>query len=283
VTQSDPDQSDPDQSDPDQSDPDQSDPDQSDPDQSDPDQSAADLPIPTAALAVGAHPDDIEFGAGATLAKWAAAGCRIHHLVLTDGSKGSWDPTEDTARLVAIRQEEQRQASRDLGGVGAVTFLGWPDGELEAGLRQRWEVAACIRRVRPDVVLGHDPWKRYRLHPDHRHAGFLVTDGIVAARDPHFFPELADPPHRPSAVLLWEADEVNHIEHVSRDSVDAKIKALLAHRSQLRSTMSIEDADDATARRRFADRVHELAVTTGNVDGGGPGEAFHLITERLMI
>src|SRR5579864_2561432 len=67
-----------------------------------------DLPAPATALAIGAHPDDIEFGAGATLAKWAAGGCRIHHLVCTDGSKGSWDPKEDTAVLVATRRDEQR-------------------------------------------------------------------------------------------------------------------------------------------------------------------------------
>ena len=50
-----------------------------------------DLPVPARALAIGAHPDDIEFGCGATLAKWAAAGCEINHLVLTDGAKGTWD------------------------------------------------------------------------------------------------------------------------------------------------------------------------------------------------
>lgn len=156
------------------------------------------IAIPGVALAVGAYPDDVELGAGATLAKWAAAGCRIHQVICTDGSKGSWDPGEDPARLVTLRQDEQRRASIALGGAGDVMFLGWSDGELESGLRQRWQVAACIRSVRPDVVLGHDPWKRYRLHPDHRHAGFLLIDGVVAARDPHFFPELADPPHRPS-------------------------------------------------------------------------------------
>ncbi len=64
-----------------------------------------DLATPTSALAVGAHPDDVEFGAGATLAKWAAAGCRIHHLVLTDGSKGSWDPDEDLEELVRSRMQ----------------------------------------------------------------------------------------------------------------------------------------------------------------------------------
>ncbi len=90
--------------------------------------------------------------------------------------------------------------------------------------------------------MGHDPWKRYRLHPDHRNAGFLVTDGIVAARDPLFFPELGDPPHRPTTLLLFEADEPDHLEDVT-GFVEAKLAALLEHRSQLRSTMGI-------ARRR---------------------------------
>ncbi len=151
-----------------------------------PDRMDCNLPLPARALAVGAHPDDVEFGCGATLAKWAAQGCEIFHLICTDGSKGTWDPATDPAELVVTRRNEQQAASIALGGRGEVVFLGWPDGELESGLRQRFEVASAIRKLRPDVVFGHDPWKRYRLHPDHRNAGFLVTDGIVAARDPLF-------------------------------------------------------------------------------------------------
>src|SRR3546814_4905120 len=71
-----------------------------------------------------------------------------------------------------------------------------------------------IRLLRPTVVLGHDPWKRYRLHPDHCHAGLLAVEGIVAARDPHFFPEQSLPHHRPDALLLFEADEPDHLETV---------------------------------------------------------------------
>ncbi len=173
------------------------------------------LVVPTRAMAIGAHPDDVEFGAGGTLAKWAAAGCRVQHVICTDGSKGSWDPDEDLARLVVVRQAEQRDASRRLGASGDVVFLNWPDGELESGVRQRSVVAAAIRRFRPDVVLGHDPWQRYRLHPDHRHAGYLAVEGVVAARDPHFFPEQALAPHRPSTLLLFEADEPDHVEDVA--------------------------------------------------------------------
>jgi LmbE family N-acetylglucosaminyl deacetylase len=236
------------------------------------------LPPPRTALAVGAHPDDVEFGCGATLAKWAAAGCRIHHLVCTDGSKGSWDPDQDVAQLVGIRQEEQRAASRALGGRGEVVFLEWPDGELQAGQRQRWQVAYWIRRIAPQVVLGHDPWKRYRLHPDHRNAGFLVTDGIVAARDPHFFPELAYQPHRPSALLLWEADEADHVEDVD-GFVDVKLQALLEHRSQFRSTMGVDNADSQDELESFSDRMRERLTEHGAIAGLAAGEAFKLIAD----
>ena len=71
--------------------------------------------VPRSALAIGAHPDDVEFGAGGTLAKWAAAGCVVHHLVLTDGSKGTWDASADTVALVARRRDEQRAAAKALG------------------------------------------------------------------------------------------------------------------------------------------------------------------------
>jgi LmbE family N-acetylglucosaminyl deacetylase len=240
---------------------------------------SGDLPIPARALAVAAHPDDVEFGAGATLAKWTAGGCRLLHVICTDGSKGSWDPAEDLARLVVARQEEQRAASRALGGDGDVLFLGWADGELESGVRQRAQVAAAIRRFRPDVVLGHDPWKRYRLHPDHRHAGFLTVEGIVAARDPHFFPELSLAPHRPAALLLFEADQADHVEEVAEAHVRAKLDALLAHRSQLRSTMDIDEADQGGQQAAFEERVLSTLAEHGALAGVPRGEAFKLIAD----
>ncbi len=243
------------------------------------------LPVPSRALAVGAHPDDIEFGCGATLAKWAAAGCQIAFLVCTDGSKGTWEPETDPAELVVTRRAEQRAAARRLQDSAEVIFLGWPDGELESGLRQRWEVAAWIRRLRPDVMFGHDPWKRYRLHPDHRNAGWLVTDGIVAARDPLFFPELDSPPHRPTSLLLFEADEPNHVEDATGYD-DLKVAALLEHASQHRSTMGITDRTAASASVEhpeiveFRRRVLERLAEHGSFAGIEAGEAFHRI-DRL--
>ena len=207
---------------------------------------SVDLEVPERALAIGAHPDDIEFGCGATLAKWAAAGCDVTMLVLTDGSKGTWDADTDPTGLLATRQLEQKNAAAALGASG-VLFLGRIDGELVDGRAEQAEICEVIRSVRPDVVFGHDPWKRYRLHPDHRRAGWLTLDAIVAARDPHFFPDQPVAPHRPTHALLFEAEEIDHLEDVDA-WIDTKIAALLAHRSQWRSTMSI--ADDGTGSRR---------------------------------
>jgi LmbE family N-acetylglucosaminyl deacetylase len=240
------------------------------------------LPVPRRALAVGAHPDDIEFGCGATLAKWAAGGCQIALLVCTDGSKGTWDPATDPAELVVTRRAEQRDAAAILQSTAEIVFLGWPDGELEAGLRQRWEIAAWIRRLRPEVMFGHDPWKRYRLHPDHRNAGWLVTDGIVAARDPLFFPELDSPPHRPSTLLLFEPDEINHVEG-AEGFADTKIAALLEHKSQHRSTMGISSraaTTDDPEIAEFRQRVYGKLAEHGTMAELPAGEAFHRI-DRL--
>jgi LmbE family N-acetylglucosaminyl deacetylase len=240
---------------------------------------SADVATPSIALAIGSHPDDIEFGSGATLAKWAAAGAQTHLLILTDGSKGSWDEADDLAALIERRQVEARAAASRL-GAQSVTFLGLIDGELESGATERASVCEVIRQVRPTVVLGHDPWKRYRLHPDHRHAGWLTVDGIVAARDPHFFPGLGGPHHRPDALFLFEADEPNHVEQVEEFIAD-KVAALLEHRSQWRSTMAIDVGapNEADGLAGFAARIERQARDDAKLGPGGLAEAYRLMTD----
>lgn len=228
--------------------------------------------IPARVLAIGAHPDDIEFGCGATLARWARAGAHVELLVLTDGSKGTWDPDADIDALVATRRDEQRAAAVAL-GASDVRFLGAVDGELEVDADRREHVCHVVRAVRPDVVLGHDPWKQYRLHPDHQRAGELLIDGVVAARDPHFFPG-AGTPHRPDRMLLFEAQVVDHVEPADPIDVTAKIAALLCHRSQWRSTMGIDaESIDADAQQAAFRRGIEAEIA------GAGGEGFKLVSD----
>ena len=140
-------------------------------------------------------------------------------------------------------------------------------------------MAYWIRKCRPDVVLGHDPWRRYRLHPDHRNAGFLATDGIVAARDPHFFPEQQLPHHRPDVLLLWEADEPDHVEAVSAAHAESKLAGLLAHESQFRSTMHIDDASSDDQVAAFRTRVLGRLGDHGAIAGIELGEAFKVMRD----
>ena len=154
------------------------------------------------ALAFGAHPDDaelqaggtlaawaargvhVELQAGGTLAGWAARGVRVELACFTAGEKGSPDPAADPGALARTRRGEAAAAAAALGAWGPVHFLGAVDGELEVTMALRLAVARLVRAVRPDVVVGHDPWRRWLLHPDHRAAGLLTVDGVVAARDP---------------------------------------------------------------------------------------------------
>ncbi|MCJ7725062.1 MAG: PIG-L family deacetylase [Acidimicrobiia bacterium] len=235
----------------------------------------APLDPPDSALAIGAHPDDIEFGAGGTLARWAAAGTRVTLLVMTDGSKGSWDPAADPAEL-AVRRTAEQQAAADALGAAEVLQAGHVDGELEYSIALRGQVCEYIRAVRPSVVLGHDPWQRYQLHPDHRVTGMAVVDGVVAARDHLFFPEQGLAPHRPAALLLWFPDEPNHWEDIA-GSLDRKVAALLCHASQGPTTMGGAQNGE-TERHTFATRIENRAAEAGAPAGLAAAEAFRRIT-----
>jgi LmbE family N-acetylglucosaminyl deacetylase len=158
-------------------------------------------------------------------------------------------------------------------------FLGLVDGELGATLELRGQVAYWIRKLRPQIVLGHDPWKRYRLHPDHREAGWLTVDGVVAARDPHFFKDQDVPHHRPDALWLFEADEPDHTEDVT-GFADAKVAALLEHKSQFETTMAINDGEAAAEEEaRFRARIVDDLTRVGAAAGCTHGEAFKVISK----
>lgn len=236
------------------------------------------LGIPERALVIGAHPDDAEFGAGGTLAKWAAGGCEVSILIATDGSKGSWDPDQDPAELIQQRQEETRRAAEVLGATGDIIFLDHVDGELIHSMALREELALWIRRLRPTVVLSWDPWRRYMLHPDHREIGWGAIDGVVSARDHLFFPhQLVDglEKHRPEAILLFAADESDYFEDIS-DTFDRKIDALLCHSSQTHTTMQ-NALTSAEHREQFAGRLRAWSQQMGEPAGVPLAEAFKLL------
>src|SRR5437016_4893608 len=110
----------------------------------------------TRVLVVGAHPDDPEFACGGTSALWASEGKEIYYLVCTRGHKGTGELDMTTERLIEIREREQRAAAEVI-GVREVNFLNFVDGELAPTLDFREAIVHTIRRLRPDVVITHDP------------------------------------------------------------------------------------------------------------------------------
>jgi len=130
------------------------------------------------ALAVVAHPDDVEALCGGLVAALGAAGATIGYVLLTSGDKGSPDPDADPLALAAVREAEQLAAAAVL-GVADVTFLRYRDGEVADDGLTRAAVAAQLRRFRPDLLIAFDPWHAYTFHNDHRQAGFVA---LAAAR-----------------------------------------------------------------------------------------------------
>ncbi|MDA8400987.1 MAG: PIG-L deacetylase family protein [Ferrimicrobium sp.] len=224
----------------------------------------ADLPTPASVLAIGAHPDDVEFGCGATLAKWTQYGARVHIGILTDGRRGSWSSGQDQLALAVARQNESRDAAHVL-RADPPSFFQQIDGELRATPELIMRLVALLRSLHPDVVITHDPWKRYRLHPDHRIAGEVTIDAIVQARDASFWPELTGAPTRPSALLLFEADSEDHSETITKDHLRSKAEALACHQSQYVSSYGLaSDASDADQKllARLCDVARDPANNT---------------------
>ena len=191
-------------------------------------------------LFIVAHPDDPDFGAGGTTARWVRCGAQVTYVIVTDGAKGSQDPQLVGARLSQIRQAEQRAAAQML-GVSQVLFLGYPDGEVYNTPQLRRDLVRQIRLHRPDLVVTHDPTARFIghtwiNHPDHRAVGDTALDAIFPlARDRLNFPEheregLA--PHKVLNVFLTPTNEPNEWVDIS-ETLDLKIAALWKHHSQI--------------------------------------------------
>lgn len=193
------------------------------------------------AMVIYAHPDDAEFGVAGTVAKWAKAGVEVTYCMVTNGASGSQDPDMTREKLRDTRYAEQREAAKIL-GVKHVVFLGYEDGYLYPTLEVRKDVARQVRIHRPDVIIAMDPRFRvadegYVNHPDHIAAGEVALRTINPdASTRQMFPELWRDeklePHKPRALFLETFGAGGTAVDIS-DTMDAKIQALLVHKSQV--------------------------------------------------
>jgi LmbE family N-acetylglucosaminyl deacetylase len=190
----------------------------------------------TDVMVVTAHPDDAEFGAAGTVARWTAEGQQVIYVICTNGDKGTTDRSLDAGRLAEIRGREQLAAARVL-GVREVVFLGHPDQSLEDTPEFRKEIVRLIRAFRPRIVVTCDPYRRYIWHRDHRVTGQVVLDAVFPfARDHLAYPDLLAEglePHKVEEILFWGADDINYRSDITA-TFDRKVAALRCHESQIR-------------------------------------------------
>ncbi len=203
---------------------------------------------PERLLAIAAHPDDIDFGAGGTIAQLAAAGTHVTYCVITDGDAGGFDPAVPRSEIPGIRRGEQRDAAAAL-GAHDVIFLGYRDGELTVTHGLRRDLSRVIRQVRPDVAIVQTPVRNlermYASHPDHLAAGEAAMQAIYPdARNPFAHPALLQDEGLTEWAVpqTWIAGyaEPDHYRDITQ-VLPRKVAALKAHVSQT-SHMDIESS-----------------------------------------
>jgi LmbE family N-acetylglucosaminyl deacetylase len=214
-------------------------------------------------LAVFAHPDDMEICAGGLLAGWAAAGRQVHLLVLTNGDRGSDDPTLSRAALAATRLQETEAAAALLGFVSA-RVLSTHDGELQNTPSVREAVVRRVREVRAETVVSCDPTSvffenRYYNHSDHRMAGWVALDSVFpGSGNPHFFSEHLGEGlgvQEVSDVWLGWSHEPNRVQPFDEPSFRKKVDGLGLHASQITEGIAYWDEALGKDAREAGDKV----------------------------
>ncbi|RAJ65600.1 LmbE family N-acetylglucosaminyl deacetylase [Streptomyces sp. Amel2xB2] len=190
------------------------------------------------ALAVVAHPDDMEYGAAAAVAEWTAAGKHVAYLMVTRGEAGidGLEPVE----CARVREEEQHASARIV-GVDSVEFLGHQDGVIEEGVPLRRDIAAAVRAWRPELVvtINHrDTWGGSHWNtPDHRVVGRAVLDACGDAGNRWIFPEQLDGGEKPWNGVRWVAvagsPEPTHAVAVGHAAVERAVASLCEHRAYI--------------------------------------------------
>jgi LmbE family N-acetylglucosaminyl deacetylase len=202
-------------------------------------------PVPedwTSALAIVAHPDDLEYGAASAVARWTRQGKSVVYCMVTSGEAGIDSIPPD--RCGPLREDDERRSAA-LVGVDTVEFLRHPDGLLEASVALRRDLAAVIRRHRPEVLIGinhHDTWPGAWNHVDHRVVGVAMLDAARDAGNRWLFTDAGEPWAGVRFALFNAAPDATHHVDVT-DTIDAGIASLRAHQTYLDALDEPTDPD----------------------------------------
>jgi LmbE family N-acetylglucosaminyl deacetylase len=198
-------------------------------------------------LVVNAHPDDSDFGASGTIAKWIKQGIEVSYVLCTNGDQGGEESGFTKEEMPAIRQREQREAGAVI-GVTDITFLNYVDGHLEPSLALRKDIVRQIRRVKPDRIVCQSPernWDRIGAsHPDHLAAGEATVQAVYPdARNPFAYTDLLEEenlhPHKVREIWLMGFANPDHFVDIT-DTFELKMATLRAHASQTGHNAELE-------------------------------------------
>jgi LmbE family N-acetylglucosaminyl deacetylase len=192
-------------------------------------------------MIVVAHPDDAEFMCAGSVARWTSEGREVVYALVTSGDKGTEDANVVPSEFAKLREKEQRIVC-DILGVTAVEFLRLEDGMVQNTIELRKEIVRLIRKHKPSAVITQNPTRRwsgnYVNHPDHRATGDAAMDAVFpSARDVHMFPELARDEglaaHIVPHLYLGDRTDTADVWFDVSDTIDAKVRALQGHASQV--------------------------------------------------
>jgi LmbE family N-acetylglucosaminyl deacetylase len=235
----------------------------------------ADFYIPSSALVIVAHSDDIEFYAG-TILRWRDAGTEVTYCIVTDNAAGSNSEDYNRSNLIETRHQEQITAA-DAVDVTDVRFLNYPDGTLQPTIELRRDLTRLIRELKPEVVMIPDPStyffdeNTYVNHPDHRAVGEAgLYAAFPSAGSRPIFPELLNEgylPHDVTKVYLMIAERPNVFVDVT-SVYERKLQALRSFPSQFGEDM--------------IDMIRQGDVLEGQEHGWQYGESFRVLTLRQI-
>ncbi|NLG55496.1 MAG: PIG-L family deacetylase [Rhodococcus sp.] len=205
-------------------------------------------------VVIVAHPDDIEYGIAAAVARWTGQGKDIRYILATSGEAGIEGlPPEECGPL----REQEEVSSAAVVGVTDVEFLGYPDGQLVASLELRRDLAAAIRRHRPEMVVTMnfaDTWGPGHLNSaDHRALGRSVLDAVSDAGNEWIFRDLEEPRWTGVRWAIVGGITPTHAVDVT-ETVDRAVDALAEHSRYLEALDDRPVIEQARAQIDMATR-----------------------------
>jgi LmbE family N-acetylglucosaminyl deacetylase len=183
---------------------------------------------------VAPHPDDIEIGAGGTVARLKAMGKHVTYVIATDGRYGGEIPDMPPEEVVALRVEEAKAAAAHL-GVDEVVMLGFCESGWYDQNDMKKQIALAIAKAQPDLIFTVDHLVPSELHPDHRRVGLAVSDAYIHINNHHYMQELGGTaPARPLAgIAYFFTNKPNRYVKIKRKHFIRQTQALALHKSQM--------------------------------------------------